>query len=687
MGLLLVALLLALTSASATLAQSPVASPVGSATAATHGVQIADMDLSVSPGDDFFRYANGAWIDRTEIPAAYPLYAPYIQLTELTDQQQLNQLNELIQHNTLPVGSDQWKAVTLYQQGIDQVTRNAKGITPVKPQLDAIATVTDLDSLHALMTSPDRAGVPDFFNAFAFADLEDSSLTTAWLNGPILGLPDTTLYTEDTADNIAARDAYKTAAAQFFQLIGMTEPDATAAAQAVYDFEADLAANMLTPLEWQDADNYYNPISLDDLQTLYPALDWQAYMTFLGATVNGSSVVVNPQERLLQNMAAILSSTDIETIKDYLTLQVMLSAAPYLDETSQSISFGLKQALDGTAEQLPIENDVLKSVNGLMPDALGQLYVSEYFSPEAKADIEALVDQLIAAFRVRLQNNTWMSADTKAAAIAKLDAMGVKVGYPDTWRTYEDYSIGNSYWDSVVDSVIADSQSKMAKYGQPVDRDLWGMGAQVVNAGYEPLNNDITFPAAFLQPPYYDPDADLATNYGAIGASIGHEITHGFDLSGSQFDADGNLVDWWTAEDRANFQALNDKVAAQYSTIEVLPDLYVDGQRTVTENVADMGGLQMAWDALQSALQQEDDPGLIDGYTQAQRFFLAYAQSWRAIYLEEFLRTMVQTNEHAPDFVRGVVPAQNMDEFYAAFPEIQAGDAEYLAPADRVVIW
>ena len=447
------------------------------------------------------------------------------------------------------------------------------------------------------------------------------------------------------------------------------------------------AGPVICPTTGQDASNYYNPISLDDLQAIYPELDWQAYMTYFGATVDGSSVIVNPEETLLQNLSAILSATDIETIKQYLSLQIMLSAAPYLDEASQNISFGLAQALYGMEEQLPIEKDVLVSVNGLMPDAMGQLYVAEHFSPEAKADIETLVDQLIAAFRVRLQENTWMSDETKAAAIAKLDTMRVKVGYPDQWRTYENYTIGNSYWGSVIDSVVAESVAQMGKYGQPVDRDLWWMGAQEVNAGYDPSNNDIMFPAAILQPPFYDPEADLATNYGAIGATIGHEITHGFDLSGSQFDADGNLVDWWTDADLTAFEDLNDEVAAQYNAVEVLPGLFVDGQLTVTENVADMGGLQIAWDALQLALQQDGDPGEIDGYTQAQRFFLAYAQSWRAIYRDEYLQSLVQSNEHAPDFVRGVLPSLNMDEFYAAFPEIQPGDQDYLAPADRVVIW
>jgi predicted metalloendopeptidase len=261
------------------------------------------------------------------------------------------------------------------------------------------------------------------------------------------------------------------------------------------------------------------------------------------------------------------------------------------------------------------------------------------------------------------------------------------VGYPDQWKTYENYTIGDSYYATVNESLNAEGRELMGKYGQPVDKDEWGMAVQEVNAGYDWSNNDITFPAAILQPPFYDPEADLASNYGAIGAVIGHELTHGFDLSGSQYDQDGNYVDWWTDADRAAFEAANDDVVAQYNQIKVLPDLFVDGQLTVGENVADMGGLQIAWDALQIALQQAGDPGEIDGFTQPQRFFIALAQVLRAVYREEFLRAMVQSNPHAPNFVRGAVPALNMDAFYDAFPEAQPGDKEYIAPEDRLVIW
>lgn len=685
-GSLLVALVLLVSQGAGVLAQSPVASPVGSPVADAHGVQAADMDLSADPANDFYQFANGGWLARTEIPADSASYGVFDALFDKTNAQQFEQLDRLMQNNTLEPGSDQWKAVEFYKQGVDLETRNAQGITPLQPQLDAIAAVTSLEELHALFASEAGRGIPDFFNVGLTADPANSSVNTAWLGGPILGLPDVTYYTEDSESNIAAREAYKNFASKLFQLNGMSEADATAAAQAVYDFEATLAADMVTPVEAQDFSVIYNPTTLDEMQQLYPAIDWQAYMTNLGATVNGSSNLIDSEIKLMQNLSAILSATDLQTIKDYLTLQVMIGGSPYLSQDVRDIRFGFQQALYGLEEQRPVEEYTLTAVNSLMPDAMGQLYVADYFSPEAKAEIEGLVDNLIAAFRVRLENNTWMSDETRTAALAKLDAMEVKVGYPDKWQTYENYTVGDSYYATVNDSLIAESQEQMAKYGQPVDRTEWTMPVQMVNAGYDPSMNDITFPAAILQAPFFDSQADPASNYGAIGYVIGHEITHGFDLQGSQFDQNGNYADWWTDADREAFQALNDKVVAEYGKVEVLPDTFIDGQLTVTENVADMGGLQTAYDALQLALQQNGDPGEIDGFTQAQRFFIAAAQVWREKIRDEYLQTLVQSDEHAPAIARATIPAENMDAFYDAF-DVQAGDANYIAPEDRVVIW
>ncbi len=678
---LLVAVL-ALSSAPFTVAQ---ASAVAQETE-THGIQIADMDLSVDPAQDFYQFANGGWLAGIEIPADSASFGVFDALMQQTMDQQLAQLDALIASNDLVEGSDEWKAVRFFEQGIDMDTRNAQGIGPVQAQLDIIASATDLEHLHELMASPAFTGIPDLFGAAITADPGDSTVNTIWLAGPQLGLPDVTYYTRDSGANAAVREAYKQSVAQFFQLTGMTEADATAAAQAVYDFEASLAADMVTPVEAQDFSVIYNPTTLDEMQALYPALDWQAYLTAAGATVDGSSVVIDGEQRLMQNLATILESTDLQTIQDYLSLRVLLIAAPYLDQQVRDISFGYQQALYGFQQQRSVEQYALSAVNSLMPEAMGQLYVAEYFSPEAKADIEQLVDNLLAVFRVRLENNTWMSPETKTAALEKLDAMKVKVGYPDTWKSYEHYSIGDSFWATVFDSLVAEGRQQMSDYGKPVDRDRWWMSPQMVNAGYDPSKNDITFPAAILQAPFYDAEADPASNYGGIGYAIGHEITHAFDLSGSQFDKDGNYANWWTDADLAAFDALNNEIVSLYDKIEVLPDLFVDGQLTVTENVADLGGLQAAFDALQLALADQGDPGEIDGLTQEQRFFIAAAQVWRQKIRDEALHSLVQIDRHAPAVARASVPAENMDAFYEAF-DIQPGDPMYLPPEERVVIW
>lgn len=686
LGVLFLVSLLALSSASITLAQSPVAPPVASPTSSTHGIQLADMDLSVDPAQDFYQYANGNWLAHAEIPADLEWLRPIEELFLRIEDQQLAQLDRLIASNTLEEGSDQWKAVEFFKQGIDIDTRNAHGISPLQPQLDVIMSATDLSQLHELMASPAFAGTPDFFNVEIIADPGDSTVNTAWLAGPQLGLPEVTYYTEDSEDNIAARNAYKITATQLFQLTGMSESDAAAAAQAVYDFEASMAAHMVTSIEAQDFSVIYNPTSLDDMQKLYPALDWQKYMTAAGATVDGSSIVIDSEVRLMQHLADLLAATDLQVIENYLSLQLMLTAAPYLSQQVWDIYFSFLQALYGMEEQRPIERHALYAVNLLMPEALGQLYVAEYFSPEAKADVEELVANLIASFRVRLENNSWMSQETKTAAIEKLDAMRVKIGYPDKWKSYENYTVGDSFWETVKLSTIAENQRQMGTYGQPVDMGEWWMAPQTVNAGYTTFKNDIMFPAGILQPPFYDPAADPASNYGGIGSVIGHEITHAFDLSGSQFDKDGNFVNWWTEADAAEFEALNDQVIAQYNEVEVLPGLFLNGELTVTENVADMGGLQGAFDALQLALQKDGDPGEIDGFTQTQRFFIAAAQVWHEKARDEVIRTQNQSDPHSPGVVRGTRPLQQIDAFAEAFG-IQPGDAMYLPPEERIVIW
>ncbi len=652
---------------------------------ASHGVQISDMDLSVSPGDDFYQYANGGWLARAQIPEGMPSYGAFEQLQI----QVLNQQFELIQQMAQGAqpGTDQWKAGQFFLQGIDTRTRDRLGATPVQPQLQLIDSATDLQSLHALFANPAFAGIPDLFNISVSPDPRDSSTAVYYLAGPMLGLPDVTYYTSSTPDHLKAQQAYRNTAAQLFQLIGYTPDQASQAATNAYAFETTLATQMLSPVDAQNFAVIDNPTPVAVLQQIYPLLNWQQYIEAAGGHANGSTIVIDSEAKLMNQLQSIVTATPVETIRDYLKLQLLMIAGGYLSTDFQTAMTGMYGALYGVDIPNDPATDALNAVNAFLPDALGRAYAETYFSSEAKAQVEQLVANLKEAFELRLERNSWMSDVTKLRAIQKLHAMIVKVGYPDEWESYASFTLGDSYWATAFTAMAMQTRDAMASAGMPIDPNTWAMSVQTVNAGYNPTANDITFPAAILQPPFFDPQADPASNYGAIGYVIGHEITHAFDLQGAQFDARGNYADWWTASDQAAFDARNEQVVQAYDAIEVLPDLFVNGQLTVTENVADMGGMQAAYDALQLALQRQGNPGPIDGLTQDQRFFIAAAQVWKEKVRDESLRTQILTDEHSPGIARAVVPALNMDAFYAAFPQVQPGDPEYVAPADRVVIW
>lgn len=672
-----IALLLIVTAQGGILAQSQIA--------ASHGVQVSDMDLSVSPGDDFYRYANGGWLDRTQIPDGMPSYGTFEQLQIQVMNQQLELIQQMAQ-NAQP-GSDEWKAGQFWLQGIDTHTRNRLGASPLRPQLQLIDSAVDMPSLHALFANPAFAGIPDLFNISVSPDPDDSSTSVYYLAGPMLGLPDVTYYTGNTPDHLEAQAAYRATAARLFQLIGYTPEQAERAAANAYAFEATLAAEMLSPVDAQDFSVIDNPTPVAMLQAMYPLLNWEQYIEAAGGQAGDTTIVIDSEARLMSHLQSIVTSTPVETIRDYLKLQLLLIASDYLSADFQNATLALYAALYGVETPNDPAIDALNAVNAFLPDALGRAYAETYFSPEAKAQVEQLVANLKEAFELRLERNAWMSDVTKLRAIQKLHAMTVKVGYPDEWQSYADVSLGDSYWATAFAAMALQTRDAMASAGQPIDPDTWAMGVQTVNAGYDPTANDITFPAAILQPPFFDPAADPASNYGAIGYVIGHEITHAFDLQGAQFDAHGNYADWWTAGDKAAFDSRNEQVVQIYDNVEVLPDLFVDGQLTVTENVADLGGMQAAYDALQLALQRQGDPGPIDGFSQNQRFFIAAAQIWKEKVRDESMRTLVLSDEHAPGITRAVVPALNMDAFYAAFPQVQPGDPEYVAPEDRVTIW
>ena len=663
---------------------TPAASPV--AASPEQGALLPRMDLTVDPGEDFYRYATGGWQDRTEIPADEAAYGISEELRDLTRQQLLALLESLADSDELVVGSDEWKAVQLFAQAMDVDTRNAQGITPIAAELDEIDSLASLDEVYAFAREVVLTGYASGFYGIGGApDLADSSLYTAWYGGPDLGLPNRDYYWVDDEEKAAIREAYNAMNAELFGYAGYDAAAAEDAAERVYAFEKRLAEPILRPEDFNDPANYYNPRPVADLIAANPDFDWPAFLEILG--IPDQETVVVTELDYLNAVDGILEETDLETLKDYLKLQVLRNTASELtEEMGQTVFDFYGTTLNGIEEQRPLDERALGFANTGLGFALGKLYVAEHFPPRAKAEIEALAEGIIAATRSRIERLDWMSPETKETALVKLDKMRVKVGYPDEWRTYENVNIEESLAATVLSASLAETKRRLGRIGEPVDREEWGMLPQTVNAYFSPVNNEIVFPAAILQAPNFDYEADPAFNYGNIGSTIGHEITHAFDQSGSQFDAKGNLANWWTDEDRARFEALTEQVAAQYAAVEALPGLNVDGELTIGENIADMGGLQIAYEALQTALAEEGDPGLIEGLTQEERFFIAYAYGWAEKAREESIRTQVLTDEHAPAAVRAVQPARNMDAFFAAFG-IEPGEPMYLPPEERVVIW
>ena len=666
---------------------TPVASPVPveeARGAETHGLQIADMNLAVDPGDDFYEFANGGWLDANEIPPDSPTYGVFDALYDQVTAQLMGIVDDL---DAQP-GTDAERVATLYTQATSVDERAENGITPLQPALDRINAIETLDDALAYHEQAIFDGVSGLFYLYSGFGFEDASINIACLGGPTLSLPSTDYYLSDSEDMQAVRQAWVDTTAQLLQYIGYSEGDAATAAESVLALETAIAGAMTPEADRNDIQTYNNPRTIAELTELVPGLDWNAWIKAVGWS-NVDSLLVD-DIKFLEALTGILNDTSVDTLKAYFSTQLIWSAAPYLSEEIGATWFAFQgPVLTGQQERAPLDERGLTAVKSAFPDALGQLYVEEAFSPEAKAAIEDLVDNLIAAFRVRIENVTWMSDETKAKALEKLDAMGVKVGYPDKWETYEDIDLGDSFYETMNNASIASLKENYGDLGQPFDREKWSMPVFEVNAYYDPSFNEIVFPAAILQPPFFDPEADPAANYGGIGFVIGHEITHGFDISGSQFDAQGNVSSWWTDEDHAAFEALNQKVIDQYSEIEVLPDLYVDGELTVTENVADLGGLQTANDALEVALSEltpEERADLPWFLTQEQRFFLAAATVWREEDQEAYLQYLVSSDEHSPSEVRGVQPLRNMDEFYEAF-DIDPGDPEYLPPDERIVIW
>lgn len=654
------------------------------------GINTSYMDPKTSPRNDFFRYVNGAWLDATEIPGDQTTWGSFNELRKNTDRDALNILKRTAKDNTLPSQDDRAKAVNLYRTVMDTVTRARAGASPLKPTLAKIANVKSVKELERLLIDMAPEGGIGFFRADVGPDDKNSNRNVVEIGVGPLGLPDRDYYVSNDKDSQEKRIKYMAHVARMLQFIGEKPSEAQVQAERILAFEIEMARPRFDRVERRDSRKSYNPMSVADLQKLVPSINWKQYFDGIGLA-GLDSVIVN-QPKYMAALEGILRQGKADDWKAYMRWTLLNRAASQLSpqiETANWEFYG--KTLTGAIRQRARDERALQVVNGSVGEALGKLYVAEKFPPEAKEKAKAMIQNIIRAYETRINNLSWMAPETKKNAIAKLKKMTIKIGYPDKWKDYSALAIkspeeGGTYYDNAKAVTRWRFAENIAELKKPVDKTRWGMSPQTVNAYFNPSFNEIVFPAAILQPPFYNYKADEAVNYGGIGAVIGHEISHGFDDSGSRYNADGNLVDWWTEQDAKQFAALTGALADQYSALQPVPGTFVDGKFTLGENIGDLGGVNAAYDGLQLFLKENGNPGLIDGFTPEQRFFISWATIWRAKSREEALKNQVKTDPHSPAMYRGYVPLQNVDAFYDAFG-IKPGDGMYIEPSKRVKIW
>lgn len=656
----------------------------------TRGINLAYMDTTVTPKEDFFRFVNGRWLDTNEIPADKTVWGSFHELREQTDSDALSLLENASENQDLDPTSDQAKAVYLYKTIMDTAARNKQGIKPIEPYLKKIEAIENKEDLQSYLTEMHLYGGAGFFRFGVGADAKNSNMNAAYLSPGQLGLPDRDYYVADDPDSKKKRAQYLDHITRMLQFLGDSEEEAALNAKKILAFETAMAEPRLDKVERRDARKTYNPMSISQLQNTTPGINWNKFFGEIGATELDTVIVRQP--KYMASLQSMLSVSNLSDWKEYLRWTLFNDAAGTLTTDIERANWEFySKTLRGAKEQLPRNERALATINGTVGEALGKLYVEKHFPAEAKKKAEEMIQNVVKAFETRIDNLTWMSDSTKIKAKEKLNTTTIKVGYPDEWKDYSNLVVkspedGGSYFQNILEVTKWNVEEDMAKLGQPVDKSEWFMAPQIVNAYYNPSYNEIVFPAAILQPPFYDYKADAAVNYGGIGAVIGHEISHGFDDSGSRFDADGNLNNWWTEKDLEQFELLGGKLADQYSAIEVLDSVYINGKFTLGENIGDLGGVNAAYDGLQIHLKEHGNPGKIDGFTPEQRFFLSWATVWRTKMREEALRNRIKTDPHSPGEYRAYVPLQNIDAFYEAF-DIQEGDPMYVKPEERVKIW
>lgn len=655
-----------------------------------HGINLEYMDNSVKPSDNFFRYVNGTWLDKTEIPADRTRWGSFDELRENTDKDMMAILKEALNNPAYTDETDQGKALNLYRTIMDTITRNKQGIKPLKPFLDKINAVKNTTDLTNLLIEMDAKGGVGFFGVYVGTDSKNSTRNIVSIGLGSLGLPDRDYYVSDDQDSKEKREKYVAHVARMLTFYGEKESKSKADAARILALEIELAKPRLDRVERRDRRKTYNPMTVADLQKLTPTINWTNYLKGVGLPIVDTLIVSQP--KYMEALEVVFKENKLEDWKAYMRWTLLNQSAGLLSTEIGNANWEFYgKTLTGALKQRPFEERALLTLNGTFGEALGKIYVEKMFPPEAKVKARKMIDNLFLAYENRINNLPWMAASTKANALAKLKKFNVKIGYPDKWKDFSKITIlspkaGGTYFDNSKRISQWRTDENYAKLAKPVDKLEWGMSPQTVNAYYNASFNEIVFPAAILQPPFYDYKADEAVNYGGIGAVIGHEISHGFDDSGSRYNADGNLVNWWSDEDLKLFTGLGGALADQYSKLEPLPGIFVDGKFTLGENIGDLGGVNAAYDGLLIHLKESGNPGLINGFTPEQRFFISWATIWRTKARDEAIKNLVKTDSHSPGQYRAYVPLQNVDAFYKAF-NIQPGDGMYLTEDERVKIW
>ena len=647
------------------------------------GVDKTNFDESIVRNDDFYQWATGGWQQKNPLKPEYSRYGSFDVLRE-NNEIRINELFNEMTKTEAAYGSVEQKISDLYKMGLDEERLNREGAEPISQALNYILSINNREELISKIAQLHIEGVGAFFYSYPAADLEDSNMTILYMEQGGLGMGNRDYYTE--AENAELKAAYREYLAKIFTLAGV-EGNVAKMVDNVLAVEDRLAAKHWTNVECRDIVKGYNPYTYEQFKAQYKGVDWDAYFRAMGVRKIEKIVVSQPSS--FANTLATLKTASLDELRAYVAAHYISSASSYLSEDFAVASFEFfGKEMSGTQEIKPRWKRAMSVPNSILSEAVGQMYVAKYFPESDKARVEEMVANIQKAFSKHIDALDWMGDETKVKAQEKLSSFTVKIGYPNKWKDYSTLVVdpSKSYWANVVEANRWYTMDEMSEVGKPVDREKWLMSPQTVNAYYMPTTNEICFPAAILQPPFYNPNADDAVNYGAIGVVIAHEMTHGFDDQGSQFDKDGNMKDWWTAEDRAAFEKKTQVLVDQFNAIEILPGLYADGKFSLGENIADQGGLRLAFTGLTDYAWAEGRPAKIDGFTGEQRFYIGYATLWAQNITDKEKENLTKNDVHSLGRNRVNATLRNIQTWYDAF-DVKEGDAMYMPVEERVIIW